>query len=94
MDEAKEVELFTLLGSKGTKKILQYLCEHGKAQYTDLDLDISLPTLNLRLPLLLKFNLIEHHMARETKRREWYEITEKGKKIFEHLREMIELVEE
>ena len=94
MNETREMELLALLGSKGTKEILQYLCKHGKVQYKEFDLSISVPTLSKHLVKLLKFNLVDHCMTRDTKRREWYEITEKGRKILEHLEEMVKLIEE
>jgi len=40
------------------------------------------PTLNERVKQLLEYNLIEHHLERKELRREWYSITEKGRKIF------------
>ena len=92
MDESKQLELFQLLGSKGTRKILQYLFKHGKAQYKDLDLDISVPTVSTRLLKLLEFSLIEHHLQKEPSRVEWYEITEKGRKILTYLEELVAVI--
>lgn len=94
MNETREMELLALLGSKGTKEILQYLRKHGEVQYKDFDLSISIPTLGKHLAKLLKFNLVEHNITRDTKRREWYEITEKGRKILEHLEDMVKLIKE
>jgi len=88
MDEKAKREFLALLGSKDTMKILQYLRQHRKMQYTDFDLSISLPTLNTRLRKLLKFNLVEHCIAKQPKRREWYEITERGKNILKIMEDM------
>jgi len=67
MDEKTKRELLLLLESKDTKEILHYLRKQGKVQYTDFDLSISLPTFNTRLRKLLKFNLVEHCMAKQPK---------------------------
>jgi len=93
MDETTRMRLLALLGSKDTKEILQYLHKHEKVQYTNFDLSISVPTLNKRLRKLLKFNLIEHCITKEPRRREWYEITEKGKNVLKIMEDMIRVVE-
>ncbi len=41
----------------------------------------NVPTLNTRLKQLLEFNLITHHLEKKELRKEWYEITEKGRKV-------------
>lgn len=88
------IELLALLGSKNTKEILRYLCKQRKVQYKDFDLSISVPTLSTRLAKLLKFDLIEHCIAKEPKRREWYEITGRGKKVLKIMEDMIRQAEE
>ncbi|MBU7029163.1 MAG: winged helix-turn-helix transcriptional regulator [Theionarchaea archaeon] len=88
IDETRERKVIALLGSKDTKEILQYLRQQGEVQYTDFDLSISLPTLNTRLRKLLKFGLIEHCIAKQPKRREWYEITERGKNVLKIMEDM------
>ncbi|MBU7029556.1 MAG: winged helix-turn-helix transcriptional regulator [Theionarchaea archaeon] len=77
-----------MLGSKDTIEILQYLRQQGEVQYTNFDLSISLPTLNTRLRKLLKFGLIEHCIAKQPKRKEWYEITERGKNVLKIMEDM------
>jgi len=94
MDEKAKRELLALLESKDTKEILQYLRKQGEVQYTNFDLSISPPTLNTRLRKLLKFGLIEHCIAKQPKRREWYEITEKGRRVLQSLEDIIRLVED
>jgi DNA-binding HxlR family transcriptional regulator len=86
-------EFYRILGLKGTVNIIKYLSKHGKARYIDLSSLISYASLNTRLMQLETLNLIEHHFDRgKEKREEWYELTEKGKKlilIFNHLEEII-----
>jgi DNA-binding HxlR family transcriptional regulator len=94
IDETKENELIRLLGSKGTRGILQYLRNNGKAQYKDFSLSISPSTLNTRFSKLLGFGFIEHHFQRGSIREEWYEITEKGKRISECLEDLVRTIGE
>jgi DNA-binding HxlR family transcriptional regulator len=86
-------EFYKILGLKGTVRILKYLSENRKTKYLDLSSLISYVSLNKRLMQLEKLNLIENHFDRgKEKREEWYEITEKGKKlvtIFEQLEQII-----
>lgn len=89
MDETEQLEFILLLGSKGTRKILRYLSEHEKGQYKDFDLDISVPTISTRLSKLLEFNLIEHHFQKGPTRKEWYEITKKGREISQYLEDLV-----
>ncbi|KYK38400.1 MAG: hypothetical protein AYK18_17360 [Theionarchaea archaeon DG-70] len=87
----KEKDFLKLLGQSGTKDILFYLNRHGKGQYKDFNSQICSPVLNKRLPRLVKFGLITHHLTREDMKKEWYEITDTGKKVVEHLRRLIEI---
>jgi len=41
----------------------------------------------------LHFNLVEHHYVRDQKKKEWYTITKKGKKVLALIEEMIKAVE-
>ena len=72
---------------------LHYLNEKGEAQYTDLIQLIDVVSLNTRLKQLLHFGLVEHHLERLELRREWYTITEKGRKILNRLNEILELMD-
>ena len=94
MKEESEKRFLKLLGAKSTKQILEFLNQHGTAQYNQLMEFVNAPTLNARLRELLVFGLVSHHFERVEKKREWYEITEKGKKVLQHLRAMVELVTE
>jgi len=91
----RKYDLFYILGLKGTIQILKYLREHKKAQYKDLrSVGLSIHLLNDRLRQLLKLNLISHHLVlkRRQKRKEWYELTEKGKKILKLILELEKIV--
>lgn len=89
----KKKDLFAILGRKATKEILELLEEHGTAQYKEFKQVASLTTVNMILRNLEDLNLIQHYCERE-KRREWYEPTEKGKKVVQCLRELEMLIEE
>jgi len=89
--DSKEKEFFRLIGLSGTKDILFYLDEHGQGQHENFNSLVSTSTLNTRLRQLLKFGLITHHLAREDAKKEWYEITEKGRKVVGHLKRLIEI---
>ncbi|MBU7012372.1 MAG: winged helix-turn-helix transcriptional regulator [Theionarchaea archaeon] len=77
----KEREVLKLPGLTGTWEILTYLCEHDTGSYRHFRTYISDSTLNKRLRQLLRSGLIEHHLTREDSKKEWYEITERGKKF-------------
>jgi len=94
MEKKGEEKLLKLLGARGTKQILEFMSEHGAAQYKQMKGFTSTHALNRRLRELLGFNFIEHHFEREKGRREWYEITEKGKKLLKCMRAIIEVAEE
>lgn len=94
MDEKREEDFLKVISLKGTRDILKYLDEHKIAQHQQLDSFINTCTLNTRLNQLLKFSLIQHHLDKKDARKEWYSLTEKGKKILKHLEDMITIVKE
>ena len=55
----------------GTKQILEFISEHGTAQYKDFQPFMNAHTLNRRLRELLIFGLLEHHIEKEEKRMEF-----------------------
>jgi len=77
----EEREVLKLPGVTGTWEILTYLCEHGTGSYKNFRSYVSDSTLNKRLNQLLISGLIEHHLTREVTKKEWYEITEKGREF-------------
>ena len=70
------------------------MSEHEKVQFKDFDVGISVSTIYKRLRKLLEFDLIEHYITREPKRRERYEITERGKRVLKIMEATIRLAEE
>jgi DNA-binding HxlR family transcriptional regulator len=89
MDE-REKEFLKLITSRGTIGILRYLKEHETGQYHHFNQFIFTATLNDRLRQLLRFNLINHYFVKEgmIKRKEWYEITEKGREVLQILEDI------
>ena len=92
MDEKGEQHFLRVISLKGSKHILKYLDEHDIAQHGDLDAFMNTVTLNRRLRELLELGLIEHHLDKTDVRKEWYSITEKGKKIINYLENLIKLI--
>lgn len=86
------VDLIKILGSQGTRKILEYLNTHDTGRYMNFKEFAATYTINTRLKELLKLELIEHHVVRVERKREWYTITEKGKKICEYMEKMLTVV--
>lgn len=78
--------LLRSLGSKNAIEVLEFLDEHGATHYRDMMDIFNTYTLNHRLHELISFNLVEHHFERTLTRKEWYEITEKGRKVLELLK--------
>ena len=91
MDEQEEEAFLKMIGLKGTVPVLKFLNEK-EAQYKDLIRLATVDSLNTRLRQLLRFGLIEHHLERIEIRREWYSITDKGRKILNYLNEILELI--
>ena len=81
-------EFFRVLGLQGTRGILNSIRE-GKDQYKDFTLYASESTINMRTTQLITLGLIEHHLIRGTgKRREWYTLTERGKRVLKAITEL------
>ena len=78
--EDKLAKFFRVLGFTATIDILNSI-EEGKNQYKHFIPFASISTLNERMKQLEALGIIEHHLAREDKRREWYTLTQKGKKV-------------
>ena len=94
MNEKEELDIIKILGSRGTRQILQYLNRHGKGRYINLRGFAATFTINTRLRELMKLGLIEHHFIRVERKREWYTITEKGKKVLEYVEKIMEVAKE
>ena len=84
--------IISFIAAAGTREVLEFLDEYKEGQYKDFLHSASCHMLNVRLRQLLKFDLIEYHVTRSVKKREWYTITKRGKKIVHHLKEMEEII--
>ena len=94
MKEKEKEDLLKMLGARGTKQILEFLNQNGLCQYKQLEEFMNTHTLNIRLREMLTFQLVQFYFDRiETKER-GYEITEKGEKILQHLRDLVTLMKE
>ena len=89
----KQDQFIKVLGSKATRIILQFLEKEEKARYKELQQFVNTHTLNTRIKELLEFDLIQHHMIRDETRKEWYEPTERGRKVLELLNELASMVD-
>jgi predicted transcriptional regulator len=84
----KKIGYFVVLGRSSTKKILEFLDEHDTVGYKEL-MQFATPfSLNRLLRELMNFDLIEYYYVNKDIKKEWYEITGKGKKILQCLKEL------
>ena len=84
---------FRVLGLTSTIDLLKSIQE-GKNQYKDFLTFTNMGTINRRLKQLSRLGIIEHHFERKDKRKEWYTLTEKGKKILEAIMRLEDAFEE
>lgn len=82
----KEEEPLKPIFLKGTMEILKYAVEKGAAQNREFQQFGSQYTVNARLKYLHHYGILQHCFLKEDVRREWYEPTEKGRKVFYCLR--------
>ncbi len=94
MEEKSGKEFLKLLGASGTWQIIEFIGQHGRAQYSQMRKFLNTNTLNTRLRQLLIFDLVCHHMERVETRKEWYELTEKGKKVLLLLQDLVSIIKE
>jgi DNA-binding HxlR family transcriptional regulator len=94
MEYGKEKEPLKCLCSKGTKEILELLAREGIGRYKDFTQFASTHTINGRLKYLLHHGFIQHHFTKDDKRKEWYTITEKGRKTLKVLNDLERLVQD
>jgi len=94
MEKKREEDFLRLISLRGTIFILRFLNLLGSAQYKHLREFLNTCTLNKRVKTLLDFNLISHHVDKKEVRKEWYEITKKGKNILKIMEDMIRLIED
>ncbi len=94
MEKDREKKFLKMLGATGTRQILEFLGEKDTARYTQMEKFLNTHTLNERLRQLLVFGLIRHHLEKAETRKEWYELTEKGRKALQYLQALLELIAE
>jgi DNA-binding HxlR family transcriptional regulator len=80
MEKRDLKELFQVLGSMAAIEILTSIRE-GRNHYIDFVTFASVTSLNNRVRQLEHLGLIEHHLTHKEKRKEWYTITERGKRV-------------
>ena len=81
---------FTVLGLVSALDILKSL-QKGEKQFMEFLSIASSRTAYVRTKELIKLGIIEHHLEKEPKRKEWYTLTERGKRV---LRALIRLEKE
>ncbi|KYK32136.1 MAG: hypothetical protein HXS48_14000 [Theionarchaea archaeon] len=79
-DDQDLKEFFRVLGLTATVEILKSI-QKGKNQYLDFFTTASVSTINERIKQLITLGIIQHHLGREPKRKEWYTLTERGKRV-------------
>ncbi len=94
MENVKEKDFLSILGKKGTIDVLRFLEEHSTARYKHLQQFVSTHTLNARIKDLIHLDLIQHKFVKEELRKEWYELTERGRKVLQCLDELRKIIEE
>jgi len=73
-------EFFRVLGLTATVDVLKSI-QKGESQYMDFVKFMSTGTINSRIRQFINLGIIKHHFGRERKRKEWYTLTKKGKRI-------------
>lgn len=87
MEDPEMSEFFRILGLVSTVEMLEKI-EEGKNQYKYFLSLASVSTLSKRTKQLTDLRIIEHHIAKEGKRTEWYTLTERGKRVVRALRSL------
>ncbi len=86
-------DFFKMLGARSTIEILEFLGDHGEAKHKEMQEIANINTLNTRLRELLRYGLVQHHLERFERKTEWYEITEKGRRVLYHVKELVLLMQ-
>ncbi len=88
--EEEDRLLLKVLGLTGAWEILYFLSRNSKGTHGEFLQMMNMSTLNMRLSELIEHKMIEHHLVRNP-RREWYEITPKGREIFQFLLKILQV---
>ncbi len=89
MNDRKD-DFIKLVISEGTIDILRYLNEQGTGQYNNFMEFINVDTLHHRINQLSECNLISHH-SEEEPGRDWYELTDKGRRVLQILEDIMRI---
>jgi len=73
-------EFLRVLGLTATIEILKSI-QKGKNQYLNFFTTASVSTINERIKQLITLGIIQHHLGREPKRKEWYTLTKRGERV-------------
>lgn len=92
MGDSKEKEPLKTLFSKGTKEILAFAVEKGAARHKDFQQFGTTQLVNGRVRYLYTHGLLQHYFVKDDGRREWYEPTEKGRRVLKWMLYLEELV--
>lgn len=84
----KKKDVLAILRRRATRKILEYLDEHGELGHKDLMEFATVYALNRILKELMDLDLIKCYIVKTDTKKEWYEITERGKNVLQCLREL------
>ena len=88
----KKKDFFVVLGRSSTKKILEFIDSHDNVQLDDLTHFATPFTLKRLFQELMEFDLIKCCVQMDNEKKVWYELTEKGTKILQALRELVAIL--
>jgi DNA-binding HxlR family transcriptional regulator len=78
-------DFFRFLINENTRQILEFISGNGNTRHKEMMSCINLYFLSTKLGKLLASGLICHHFERTDRRREWYTLTDKGRRVLECL---------
>lgn len=78
-----EEEVFHLLSLKYVLAVLEFVCEHGETKYADMENDFTIHSIRIKVGDLIRCGLLQLCIERRERRKEWFEITEEGKKTLQ-----------
>ena len=93
MEDHDLKKLSRVLELKATREMLLSIHE-GKNQNKHFRAFGANATINERTRQLINFGIIEHHLIRDGRRREYYTLTERGKRIIEQMERKAEDTED
>ena len=86
-------ELYRIFRRRGSIEVLLYIAEKEKARYSELkNIVDNEPSLIRALKILCEYNYLTRRILDDKYRPTEYKITEKGKIIAEHFKEIIKTI--